>query len=39
MQKEKKQGTPTSTTEPIEIKGIDYNYISLNGTAFEVDAL
>ena len=37
MQKNQKRSASSSPTSSVEIEGIDYNYISLNGSAFEVD--
>ena len=36
VQKDKKHGSSNSTIPSIEIEDIDYNYVSLNGSAFEV---
>lgn len=36
MQKEKKHGLSNSSIYSSEIDGIDYSYVSLNGSAFEV---
>ena len=37
MQKNQKLSASSSSTSSVEIAGIAYNYISLNGSAFEVD--
>ena len=37
MQKNQKYSISSSSISSVEIAGIDYYYISLNGSAFEVD--
>lgn len=39
MQKKIKHGSSNSPNSSIEIEGIKYNYVSLNGSAFEVGLL